>query len=60
MNITIPNVDDAIIQRLKQLAWQEGISFEDSLRRLLAEAAYQRNARARQFEAPARRLKLPA
>ena len=60
MNVTIPNVDDKIIQRLKQSAWQDGISFEDSLRRLLAEAAYQGNARLRQLEAPPRRLRLPA
>jgi plasmid stability protein len=36
--ITIRNLDDAVVQRLKQLAWQEGVPLEESLRRLLVDA----------------------
>ena len=37
--ITIPNLDDRVVQRLKQMAWQEGLPLEESLRRLLVDAA---------------------
>ena len=43
--IVIRNLDDIIIQRLKQLAWQEGKSFDDMARRLLVEAVRSRSAR---------------
>ena len=43
--IIIRNLDDIIIQRLKQLAWQEGRSFDDMARRLLVEAVRSRAAR---------------
>ncbi len=36
--ITIRNLDDAVVQRLRQLAWQEGVPLEESLRRLLVDA----------------------
>ena len=39
-DITIPNLDDAILQRLKQRAWQSGLPLEESLRRLLMDAAW--------------------
>jgi plasmid stability protein len=43
--IVIRNLDDIIIQRLKQLAWQDGRSFDDMARRLLVEAVQSRAAR---------------
>jgi plasmid stability protein len=43
--IVIRNLDDIIIQRLKQLAWQDGRPFEDMARRLLVEAVRSRAAR---------------
>ena len=43
--IVIRNLDDIIIQRLKQLAWQDGSSFDDMARRLLVEAVRSRAAR---------------
>lgn len=60
MNVNIPNVDDAVVQKLKQLAWQEGVGFDDSLRRLLTEAAFMRGTNSRNREAAARRFKQPA
>lgn len=36
--ITIRNIDDAVVSRLRQLAWQEGVPLEESLRRLLIES----------------------
>ena len=33
--VTISNVDDHIVQGLKQIAWQRGLPFDESLRRLL-------------------------
>jgi len=38
--ITIRNLDDAVVQRLKQLAWENGLPLEETLRRLLADASY--------------------
>ena len=43
--IVIRNLDDIIVQRLKQLAWQDGRSFDDMARRLLVEAVRSRSAR---------------
>ena len=43
--IVIRNLEDIIIQRLKQLAWQDGRSFDDMARRLLVEAVRSRAAR---------------
>ena len=43
--IVIRNLDDIIIQRLKQLAWQDGRPYEDMARRLLVEAVRSRAAR---------------
>jgi plasmid stability protein len=60
MNVNIPNVDDAVVQRLKQLAWQEGVSFDDSLRRLLTEAAFMRGSNPRTRDVAPRRFKQPA
>ena len=37
--ITIRNLDDAVVQRLKQLAWEDGLPLEETLRRLLADAS---------------------
>ena len=36
--ITIRNLDDQLLRRLKQWAWQRGLPLEDSLRLLLVEA----------------------
>ena len=36
--ITIRNLDDNLLRRLKQWAWQRGLPLEDSLRLLLIEA----------------------
>jgi plasmid stability protein len=43
-HITIPNVDDHTVQGLKQMAWQNGVSLDESLRRLLRDAVAQRRA----------------
>ena len=43
--IVIRNLDDEIVQRLKQLAWQDGRPFDDMARRLLIEAVRSRAAR---------------
>jgi hypothetical protein len=39
-DITIPDLDDAIIQKLKQRAWQTGVPLDEFLRRQLFEAAW--------------------
>lgn len=36
--ITIENVDDHIVQGLKQIAWRRGVPFDESIRRLLSDA----------------------
>ncbi len=36
--IVIRNLDDTIVQQLRQIAWQEGRPLEETARRLLAEA----------------------
>jgi plasmid stability protein len=43
--IVIRNLDDEIVQKLKQLAWQEGRPPEDMARRLLIEAVRARASR---------------
>jgi plasmid stability protein len=43
--IVIRNLDDEILQKLKQLAWQEGRPPEDMARRLLVEAVRTRASR---------------
>jgi len=45
--IVIRNLDDEILQRLKQIAWQDGRPFEDMARRLLVEAVRSRASRLR-------------
>lgn len=50
--LTIPNVDDAVLQRLKQRAWQCGLPLEESLRRLLAETVAQTRPCRQTREAP--------
>jgi len=37
--ITISNLDDRTMQGLKQIAWQKGLSFHESLRCLLRDSA---------------------
>ena len=46
--ITISNLDDHILQGLKQIAWQNGLPFDESLRRLLSETVSARAARSQQ------------
>jgi hypothetical protein len=41
-DITIRNLDDACLQRLRQLAWQDGRSVEEIARALVLEAAKSR------------------
>jgi hypothetical protein len=36
--VTISNVDDHIVQGLKQITWRHGVPFDESLRRLLSDA----------------------
>jgi plasmid stability protein len=43
--IVIRNLDDEILQRLKQIAWQEGRPPEEMARHLLIEAVRSRAAR---------------
>ena len=43
--IVIRNLDDEIVQRLKQIAWQEGRPPEDMARRLFVEAVRLRATR---------------
>jgi plasmid stability protein len=43
--IVIRNLDDEILQRLKQLAWQDGRRPEEMARGLLTEAVRSRAAR---------------
>jgi plasmid stability protein len=50
--ITIPNLDDRVVQRLKQMAWQEGLPLEESLRRLLVDAALAPHAEHKTAHAP--------
>jgi plasmid stability protein len=43
--ILIRNLDDEIVQRLKQIAWQEGRRPEEMARNLLADAVRTRSER---------------
>ena len=43
--ITIRNLDDDILQRLKQLAWQDGRPPHEMARRILIDAVRSRPAR---------------
>ena len=43
--IVVRNLDDEILQRLKQIAWQEGRPPEEMARSLLVEAVRSRSAR---------------
>jgi plasmid stability protein len=43
--IVIRNLDDEILQRLKQIAWQEGRPPEEMARQLLIDAVRTRSAR---------------
>ena len=43
--IVVRNLDDEILQRLKQIAWQEGRPPEEMARHLLVEAVRTRAAR---------------
>jgi plasmid stability protein len=43
--IVIRNLDDEILQRLKQLAWQDGMPPEEMARGLLIDAVRSRAAR---------------
>ena len=43
--LVIRNLDDAIVQRLKQLAWQAGRTPEDMARHLLVDAITSRALR---------------
>ena len=36
--ITIQNLDDTVVQRLRQKAWQDGVPLEEAIKRLLCEA----------------------
>ncbi len=42
--ITISNIDDRILQGLKQIAWQSGLPFDESLRRLLSDTVSAKNS----------------
>jgi len=43
--ITIRNVDDHVLQGLKQIAWQHGVPFDESLRQLLNNAVEEAHLR---------------
>jgi len=43
--VTISNVDDHIVQGLKQIAWRRGVPFDESLRRLLSDAVEEGHGR---------------
>ncbi len=45
--VTIPNVDDHIVQGLKQIAWRRGVPFDESLRRLLSDAVQESHGQIR-------------
>lgn len=46
-HVTIANLDQRVVQRLKQLAWQSSLPFEEFVRQVLIEAAYARKAAVR-------------
>lgn len=55
--VTIPNVDERIVQGLKRIAWRRGEKLDESLRRVLTDAVEQETAgngaarRAERFDA---------
>ena len=51
--LTIPNVDDNIVQGLKQIAWRRGVPFDESLRRLLSDAVEESHGHFRRQHVPA-------
>ena len=40
--ITIRNLDEGIVRRLRAIAWQEGVPLEEALRRVLADVTQMR------------------
>lgn len=52
--ITIRNLDNACVQRLRQLAWQDGRSMEEIVRSLVLEAV-----QTREFKRPDARFPVP-
>ena len=40
--ITIRNLDEDIVRRLRAIAWQEGVPLEEALRRVLADVTQTR------------------
>lgn len=51
--ITIPGIDESVLRPLRQIAAEEGVSLEESLRRLLASAARNRQKQRLDAEFPA-------
>ena len=47
--VVIRNLDDAVIHRLKKIAWAEGASPDETARRLLIEAIQHRTAHPLQY-----------
>ena len=43
--ITIPGVDESVLRQLRQIASEDGLPLEESLLRLIVQAAQQRKAR---------------
>ncbi len=43
--ITIPGVDESVLRQLRQIASEDGLPLEESLRRLIVQAAQQRKVR---------------
>jgi plasmid stability protein len=40
--ITIRNLDEGVVRKLRALAWKDGVPVEEALRRLLAEVTQRR------------------
>ena len=51
-DITIRNLDHASVQRLRQIAWQDGRPLEEIVRSLLVEAAKARDNKPRDQRFP--------
>ncbi len=60
--VTISNVDDHIVQGLKQIAWRRGVPFDESLRRLLSDAVEESHSQVhpQSFNAVGIATKIPA
>jgi plasmid stability protein len=43
--ITVQDLDDAVVDRLKLRAWREGVPLEESVKRVLTEATRSRGIR---------------